>query len=373
MLKREKIKEASRVEESSRGIKLPQAKIEIEESVEVHVEEEMSKEDFCDSMNDISFEEEESIEIERKDRVEEKERLDEKSSFFDCISSLGVANHHTFGFLENNSYGFDGSLFSLLGDRCVKFQEEVVEHFQYVLTSLDTYVNDLVEQILVDKPLLVVKGLLEHFWHRLKFLFVERSFKTLFEKAFGSNSFMCIIRSSCCQRSLKTKWVLILKLLTLIFHDILDTISLVADSFASWTLMKGMIPSDFLVLFVRNFLFKKVEGYLCSLIGDLLNKSIRRNVEKCAYMVPSFETFAIALKEISPFENHFLNVDVQLESRCDDHKLLIGIEVSKDFLIETILGLQFYLLHFEESMFLLICENKKKSGFGVLKVFHIVL
>ncbi|KAI5672221.1 hypothetical protein M9H77_12585 [Catharanthus roseus] len=54
MLKREQIKKASRVEESSRGI---QAKIEIEGSVEVHVEEEMSKEDFCDSMSDMSFEE----------------------------------------------------------------------------------------------------------------------------------------------------------------------------------------------------------------------------------------------------------------------------------------------------------------------------
>lgn len=75
MLKGEQIKKASRLEESSKGIKLPQAKIEIEESVKVHVEEEISKEDFYDSMSDMSFEEEESIEIERKDRVEEKARL----------------------------------------------------------------------------------------------------------------------------------------------------------------------------------------------------------------------------------------------------------------------------------------------------------
>ncbi|KAI5681240.1 hypothetical protein M9H77_02467 [Catharanthus roseus] len=64
-------------------------KSKFEESVEVHVEEEMSKEDFGDSISDMSFEEEESIEIERKDRVEEKERLVEKLSFFDSISSLG--------------------------------------------------------------------------------------------------------------------------------------------------------------------------------------------------------------------------------------------------------------------------------------------
>ncbi|KAI5663383.1 hypothetical protein M9H77_22706 [Catharanthus roseus] len=160
--------EVLRVEESSRGITLPQAKIEIEGSVEVHVEKEMSKEDFCDSMSDMSFEEEESIEIERKDRVEEKERLVKKSSSFVYISSL-----------------------------------------------------------------------------------------------------------------------------------------------------------------------------------DLLNKSIRRNVERCSYMISSFETFVIAVKGISPFKNRFLNAEVQLESHCVDHKLLIGIEDLKAFLIEAILGLQFYPLHFE--------------------------
>ncbi|KAI5667266.1 hypothetical protein M9H77_17119 [Catharanthus roseus] len=79
MLKREQIKKASSVEESSRDIELPQAKIEIEGSVEMHVEEEMSKEDSCDSMSDMSFEKEENIDIERKDRVEEKERLIENS------------------------------------------------------------------------------------------------------------------------------------------------------------------------------------------------------------------------------------------------------------------------------------------------------
>ncbi|KAI5663894.1 hypothetical protein M9H77_23217 [Catharanthus roseus] len=56
-----------------------------------------------------------------------------------CDSSRD-ANHRTFGFLGSNSYGFDGSLYSLLGDHCVKFQGEVVEHFQYALTFLDPYV-----------------------------------------------------------------------------------------------------------------------------------------------------------------------------------------------------------------------------------------
>ncbi|KAI5649943.1 hypothetical protein M9H77_35948 [Catharanthus roseus] len=134
--------------------------------------------------------------------------------------------------------------------------------------------------------------------------------------------------------------------------------------------MWGMIPSNIFDPFVGNFLVKKVQGYLCSLIGDLLNKSIRRNVERCSYVIPSFETFVIVLKEISPFENYFLNVEVQLESHCDEHTLLIGIEVLKAFLIETILDLQFYLLHFEESMFLLICENMKKKNSTDLRTNH---
>ncbi|KAI5667993.1 hypothetical protein M9H77_17846 [Catharanthus roseus] len=54
---------------------LLQARIEIDESVENHVEGEMSKELFGDSMSDMSFEKEKNIEFERKDRMEEKERL----------------------------------------------------------------------------------------------------------------------------------------------------------------------------------------------------------------------------------------------------------------------------------------------------------
>ncbi|KAI5672662.1 hypothetical protein M9H77_13026 [Catharanthus roseus] len=61
--------------------------------------------------------------------------------------------------LGNNSYGFDGSLLSLLGDDCVKFQEDVVEHFQYMLTFLDTYVKNIVEQILVDKTFIGREGI----------------------------------------------------------------------------------------------------------------------------------------------------------------------------------------------------------------------
>ncbi|KAI5677525.1 hypothetical protein M9H77_08475 [Catharanthus roseus] len=119
------------------------------------------------------------------------------------------------------------------------------------------------------------------------------------------------------------------------WHDILDIISFVVDSFSSWTPMWGMIP-NFLDSFVGKFLVKKVEGYLCSLIEDLLDKSIRRIVETYSYKISSFETFVIALKGIGPFENNFLNVNVQLGDPCDDHKFLIGLEVLKAFLIEKI-------------------------------------
>ncbi|KAI5681420.1 hypothetical protein M9H77_02648 [Catharanthus roseus] len=374
----------------------------------------------------------------------------------DVMEGGGVANHHTFGFLEHKSYGFDGSLCSLLGDHCVKFQEEVVEHSQYVLTSFDTYVKNFVGKILVNNLLLVEKGLLEHSWHGLNFLLVEITFKTLFERAFGFKSFHVhykefllwkefqdqmssyfrMSETNICdflesnevpfvlgmedQRKRCGKEVLlsqvnssisfltnssppyleryfkelklflnayafhefIVETLCAIFrtcdaclidvhlsiclsfhdyfwnqlltrdakleqscfdlkcwHDILDIISLVVDSFPSWT--PGMIP-NFLDSFDGKFLVKKVEGYLCSLIEDLLDKSIRRIVETYSYMISSFGTFVIALKGICLFKIHFLNVKVQLEEPCEDHKFLIGLEVLKAFLIENILIFQFY-------------------------------
>ncbi|KAI5672293.1 hypothetical protein M9H77_12657 [Catharanthus roseus] len=47
-----------------------------------------------------------------------------------------------------------------------------------------------------------------------------------------------------------------------------------------------------------------------------------------------------------------------------------SLVILKTLLIENILGFQFYHLHFKESMFLLVFENKKKDGFGVLKKKH---
>ncbi|KAI5653382.1 hypothetical protein M9H77_30569 [Catharanthus roseus] len=51
---------------------LPQATIQVEESVILHVEEEISNAEHCDLMRDKNIEKE-SIEIEEKDRLEENE------------------------------------------------------------------------------------------------------------------------------------------------------------------------------------------------------------------------------------------------------------------------------------------------------------
>ncbi|KAI5681507.1 hypothetical protein M9H77_02735 [Catharanthus roseus] len=259
-------------------------------------------------MSDMSFEKEENNEIERKDRVEEKERLVENSSSFDSISSLGEECEKDESSKEEEN--------DLEKNERAK-ESEKLEEETYFLDSIATMfeVCENVENL-------------------------ERKIETV---ELGNTS-----------EELKDKececW-----------HDILDIDSMASDSFP-WVPRWGMIP-NFLDSFVGNFLVKKVEGYLCSLIEDLLDKSIRR--ERCSYMILFFETFIIALNGIAPFKNHFLNVKVQLENPCDHHKFLIGLEVLKSILIEKILGFQFYHLHFKESMVLLICENKK-DGFGVL-------
>ncbi|KAI5677752.1 hypothetical protein M9H77_08702 [Catharanthus roseus] len=123
--------------------------------------------------------------IENQERYKEEQQEKkivaiEKSKFFICAEILEEFSpaflHHNMNEWKETCHGvqrarrkrwrktilmlwrsLDGPLFSLLGDHCVKFQEEVVENFQYVLTSLDTYVKNLVEQVILDKPLLVVK------------------------------------------------------------------------------------------------------------------------------------------------------------------------------------------------------------------------
>ncbi|KAI5650457.1 hypothetical protein M9H77_36462 [Catharanthus roseus] len=71
-IKRGGFMKPSLLEKSSMVNKLLAARIEIDESVKMHVEREMSKEYFVDSMSDLSFEKEEIIELERKDRVKKQ-------------------------------------------------------------------------------------------------------------------------------------------------------------------------------------------------------------------------------------------------------------------------------------------------------------
>ncbi|KAI5667230.1 hypothetical protein M9H77_17083 [Catharanthus roseus] len=76
------------LEKSSMVNELLQARIEIDENVEIHVEEETSKKDPRNFVSEKHIERKEYIEIKEKERVEEKESLDEESCFFDYISSL---------------------------------------------------------------------------------------------------------------------------------------------------------------------------------------------------------------------------------------------------------------------------------------------
>ncbi|KAI5681060.1 hypothetical protein M9H77_02287 [Catharanthus roseus] len=76
----------SLLQKSSMVNELLQARIETDESVEMHVEGEMSKEDFGDSMGDLSFEEDESEKYEKdesskeeKNDLEDRERRKEMS------------------------------------------------------------------------------------------------------------------------------------------------------------------------------------------------------------------------------------------------------------------------------------------------------
>ncbi|KAI5682375.1 hypothetical protein M9H77_03603 [Catharanthus roseus] len=87
----------SLLEKSSMDSELLQARIGNNENVEIHVEEETSKEDPCNFMSEKHIERNQYIEIKEKDIVEENERLDEESYFLDYIPSL-------FEELENDEF-----------------------------------------------------------------------------------------------------------------------------------------------------------------------------------------------------------------------------------------------------------------------------
>ncbi|KAI5657044.1 hypothetical protein M9H77_25837 [Catharanthus roseus] len=319
-IEKEESMKPSLLEKSSIVNELLQARIEINKSVEMHVEGEMSKEYFGDSMSDTralkkrralseKFEKDESSKEEEND-LEENERTKEMSEE-----------------KRENSKEESNSMTNCLSSH-LSLEDPLMRSSIMFYPSCYGFVNlddtSLVELNIVGFALVFDRNSLQHACtitsmsgrrHTMEF---EGQGKNV-----GGKLFLCYGDSS-----------------------------MILDSFSSWTPMWGMIPSYFLDLFVGNFLVKK---------------SIRRNVERCSCMIPFFEIFVIALNGIAPFENHFLNVKVQLEDPCDDHKILIGLKFLNAFLIENILGFQFYNLHFKESMFLLSSENKKKDGFGVLK------
>ncbi|KAI5677754.1 hypothetical protein M9H77_08704 [Catharanthus roseus] len=69
------------IEEFSKVDELPQATIEVEETIVLHVKEEISNVEHCDLMRDKNIEKE-KIEIKEKKRVENKKRLVERSCIF---------------------------------------------------------------------------------------------------------------------------------------------------------------------------------------------------------------------------------------------------------------------------------------------------
>ncbi|KAI5672404.1 hypothetical protein M9H77_12768 [Catharanthus roseus] len=87
------IMKSSMIGEFSKVNKLLQAKIEVEESVVLHLKEEISNGEHCDLMRDKNIEKE-SIENKEKERVEEKERLLERLCIVDSISIFLKESEH---------------------------------------------------------------------------------------------------------------------------------------------------------------------------------------------------------------------------------------------------------------------------------------
>ncbi|KAI5667395.1 hypothetical protein M9H77_17248 [Catharanthus roseus] len=115
--------------------------------------------------------------------------------------------------------------------------------------------------------------LLEHLWHGLKLLFVEISFKTLFERAFGFKFFLVHYKEFLFSKDFETQ---------------LGSNSKMSDTNICESFKSN--EASF-VLGIEDQ--RKSGGKLCG---------------------------------IGVFKNHFLNVKVQLKDPCDDQKLLTGLE-----------------------------------------------
>lgn len=106
-----------------------------------------------------------------------------------------------------------------------------------------------------------------------------------------------------------------------------------------------MIP-NFLRSFVGNCDDKEVEGYLCSLLDKLLDKSKWRIVEHCDYLLPSFGTFEKSLSCFILLNKHLMHVTC--EFTWGEFNLLNVVKFLKSLMGGNIQGFQFYHLHFKD-------------------------
>ncbi|KAI5676478.1 hypothetical protein M9H77_07428 [Catharanthus roseus] len=111
------IMQPSMIEEFSKVNELPQAKIEVEESVVLHVKEEIANVEHCDLMRDKNIEKE-SIEIKERERVENNERLVERLCIFNSISIFSKESD------TNSSFDNDTNSFFASESLCVQNFED---------------------------------------------------------------------------------------------------------------------------------------------------------------------------------------------------------------------------------------------------------
>ncbi|KAI5676917.1 hypothetical protein M9H77_07867 [Catharanthus roseus] len=227
---------------------------------------------------------------------------------WNIYDSLGDANHRTFGLLGNNSYGFDGSLFSLLGDyyelklflNAYAFHEIIVGVLCSIFRTCDlclihvhlsnclSFYDSLQNQLLTRDPKL------EHSCFDIK----------------------C-------------------------WHDILDIISLVIDSFPPWTPIWGMIP-NLLDLFKDGFGVLKVchRVFVETILRkDFLELFLKNFVEKCLRYLKTFI--------------EILWKDVFLDGLLIPNKKSFVISMKHEFSRNLL-----YYLPFKELLKKLVCKEK---------------
>ncbi|KAI5663711.1 hypothetical protein M9H77_23034 [Catharanthus roseus] len=141
---RVKLMEPSIVDKAPKNKELPQAKLEIEESLETHVLKETSNEDSCDNMNEKSIEKEECSKFKEREIVEEKERVDEYYVNFANYSScvLGIEDKGKSIEKELGICLQDLSIIPFL-NASLSFHDVSFEELKYLLVSYTIYVDTL--------------------------------------------------------------------------------------------------------------------------------------------------------------------------------------------------------------------------------------